>query len=119
MKPFEYAAPQTLKEATELLSDKWGETEIMAGGTDLVTSLKQHITEPKRVVSLRNIPEPIENNQREFGIGFYRQRTVKRIKIYHVKTEKRYCGHFRTTSRSARNRSGRSGRKRDFFKGCA
>jgi len=57
MKSFEYAAPRTLKEAAALLSDEWGETEILAGGTDLVTSLKQHITGPKRVVSLRNISE--------------------------------------------------------------
>ena len=57
MKSFEYAAPTTLKEATALLSDKWGETEILAGGTDLVTSLKQHLTTPSRVVSLRNIAE--------------------------------------------------------------
>jgi len=57
MKSFEYAAPKTLKEAAAMLSDKWGETEILAGGTDLVTSLKQQITEPKRVVSLRNISE--------------------------------------------------------------
>ena len=51
MKSFEYAAPATLKEATALLSDKWGDTEILAGGTDLVTSLKQHLTTPSRVVS--------------------------------------------------------------------
>ncbi len=57
MKSFEYAAPATLKEATALLGDKWGETEILAGGTDLVTSLKQHLTTPNRVVSLRNISE--------------------------------------------------------------
>ena len=55
MKSFEYAAPKTLKEATALLSDTWGKTEILAGGTDLVTSLKQHITTPARVVSLKNI----------------------------------------------------------------
>jgi len=57
MKSFEYAAPKTLKEATELLSANWGETEILAGGTDLVTSLKQHIVSPNRVVSLRNISD--------------------------------------------------------------
>ena len=57
MKSFEYAAPKTLKEAAGLLGGKWGETEVLAGGTDLVTSLKQQITEPKRVVSLRNISE--------------------------------------------------------------
>ena len=57
MKSFEYAAPKTLKEATALLGEKWGETEVLAGGTDLLTSLKQQITSPRRVVSLRNIPE--------------------------------------------------------------
>jgi len=57
MKSFEYAAPKTLKDAAELLGDKWGETEILAGGTDLVTSLKQQVTAPKRVVSLRHIAE--------------------------------------------------------------
>ena len=57
MTPFEYSAPSTLKEAGALLADKWGETEILAGGTDLLTSLKQGITSPKRVVSLKNIPE--------------------------------------------------------------
>jgi len=57
MKSFEYAAPKTLKEATALLGEHWGEVEILAGGTDLVTSLKQEITAPKRVVSLKNISE--------------------------------------------------------------
>jgi len=57
MKSFEYAAPKTLKDATALLGAKWGETEILAGGTDLVTSLKQHIVAPNRVVSLKNIPD--------------------------------------------------------------
>ncbi len=55
MKSFEYAAPKTLEEAIGLLSEQWGETEILAGGTDLVTSLKQQLTSPKRVVSLKNI----------------------------------------------------------------
>jgi xanthine dehydrogenase YagS FAD-binding subunit len=40
-----------------LLSEAWGKTEILAGGTDLVTALKQGITHPDRVVSLRNIKE--------------------------------------------------------------
>jgi len=57
MKSFEYAAPKTLKDATALLSDNWGESEVLAGGTDLITCLKQEIIAPKRVVSLRNISE--------------------------------------------------------------
>jgi len=57
MNSFEYAAPKNLKDATALLGDKWGEVEILAGGTDLISSLKQHIVQPKRVVSLKNISD--------------------------------------------------------------
>jgi len=57
MKSFEYAAPKTAKEAADMLADTWGKTEILAGGTDLVTSLKQGITAPDRVVSLKNVAD--------------------------------------------------------------
>jgi len=71
MKSFEYAAPKTLKEAAALLADTWGKTEILAGGTDLVTSLKQSLTAPGRVVSLRNIGElkgiKVERNALRIG----------------------------------------------------
>jgi xanthine dehydrogenase YagS FAD-binding subunit len=46
-----------VKEAVALLDESWGNTEVLAGGTDLVTCLKQHVTEPQRVVSLKNIKE--------------------------------------------------------------
>ncbi len=55
MKAFEYAAPSTIESAVSLLGDQWGETEILAGGTDLITSLKQGITAPDRVVSLKHL----------------------------------------------------------------
>lgn len=55
MKPFAYAAPKDLKDALALLSERWGETEILAGGTDLVTCLKQGLAAPDRLVSLKNI----------------------------------------------------------------
>jgi xanthine dehydrogenase YagS FAD-binding subunit len=71
MNAFEYAAPKSLKEAASLLGTAWGETEILAGGTDLVTSLKQGITTPKRVVSLRNIKDlkGIDDGRRGLRIG--------------------------------------------------
>lgn len=53
MKAFEYATPSSIDEAVSLLSEQWGETEILAGGTDLITALKQGITAPNRVVSLK------------------------------------------------------------------
>ena len=43
MKAFEYAWPAKLEDALALLSERWGETEVLAGGTDLVTSMKQEI----------------------------------------------------------------------------
>lgn len=55
MNAFEYANPKTIEEAVKLLADTWGQTEVMAGGTDLVTSLKQNLVHPKRIVSLRNV----------------------------------------------------------------
>lgn len=69
MKSFEYSAPKTLKEATARLSDSWGQTEILAGGTDLVTCLKQRITEPTRVVSLKNLGELRGIQSRNGGIA--------------------------------------------------
>jgi xanthine dehydrogenase YagS FAD-binding subunit len=57
MKSFEYAAPKSLKDAVSLLGERWGDTEILAGGTDLITSIKQGVAAPKRVVSLKNIAD--------------------------------------------------------------
>ena len=68
MKSFEYAAPSNLDDAIGLLGSSWGETEILAGGTDLITSLKQRITTPNRVVSLRNVTALREVSHAENGI---------------------------------------------------
>lgn len=55
MKAFEYANPDSIEKAVALLSKNWGDTEVLAGGTDLLTSMKQDVTRPSRVVSLKNI----------------------------------------------------------------
>jgi xanthine dehydrogenase YagS FAD-binding subunit len=57
MNAFDYASPTDLESAIGLLGDRWGETEVLAGGTDLVTSLKQGIVSPKRLVSLKGIKQ--------------------------------------------------------------
>jgi xanthine dehydrogenase YagS FAD-binding subunit len=71
MKSFEYAAPKTVTDAAALLGAKWGETEILAGGTDLITSLKQQITAPARLVSLKKIAElkTVESKRGGLRIG--------------------------------------------------
>src|SRR5512146_2015801 len=55
MEPFEYASPSTTRGALQLLGSRWGEIEILAGGTDLISAMKDRVTTPKRVVSLKKI----------------------------------------------------------------
>ncbi len=55
MQAFEYTAPGSAKEAAGLLSSSWGEADVLAGGTDLLSLMKERIHTPKRVVSLKNV----------------------------------------------------------------
>ena len=57
MEKFAYASPRTAKEATGMLSSNWGETCVLAGGTDLISSMKESLATPKLVVNLKAIPE--------------------------------------------------------------
>ncbi len=57
MKNFEYASPTTKEQAVELLGKQWGETEVIAGGTDLLSLMKDFIVTPKRVVNIKGIAE--------------------------------------------------------------
>jgi len=57
MRAFEYASPTTKEQAVALLGSQWGETEILAGGMDLLSLAKDFITEPKRLVNIKEIKE--------------------------------------------------------------
>jgi len=57
MRPFEYVSPSTTKQATSLLGTTWGQTEILAGGTDLLALMKEDVIAPKRLVNLKEIKE--------------------------------------------------------------
>jgi xanthine dehydrogenase YagS FAD-binding subunit len=54
---FEYASPTTKEQAVALLGKSWGETEVLAGGTDLISLMKDFIVTPKRVVNLKGVQE--------------------------------------------------------------
>jgi xanthine dehydrogenase YagS FAD-binding subunit len=54
---FDYASPTTKEQAVALLGSSWGETEVLAGGTDLLSLMKDFIVTPKRVVNIKNIKE--------------------------------------------------------------
>ena len=57
MQAFEYASPTSLKEAIGMLSSQWGEADILAGGTDLLSLMKEYIHTPKRVINIKGIKE--------------------------------------------------------------
>src|ERR1700688_2425226 len=55
MKNFSYFRPTTAEQAVALLGANWGNTEMLAGGTDLLALQKEYIAQPTRVVSLNGI----------------------------------------------------------------
>jgi xanthine dehydrogenase YagS FAD-binding subunit len=57
MQAFEYATPATKEQAVKLLGSAWGETEVLAGGTDLLSLMKEYLSTPKRVVDIKGVKE--------------------------------------------------------------
>ncbi len=55
MNAFEYASPSTKKDAVGLLSEKPDKTVVLAGGTDLLSLMKDNVAAPERVVSIKSI----------------------------------------------------------------
>src|SRR5271154_6759466 len=75
MKSFTYYRPNTVEQAVGLLELRFGNTELLAGGTDLHALQKNYVAQPARVVSLTGIKgiagiEDINaGGQRSFRIG--------------------------------------------------
>ena len=57
MQNFEYASPSSLKAATALLGSSWADAQVLAGGTDLISLMKDYVETPKRVVNIKGIKE--------------------------------------------------------------
>ena len=55
MNAFEYAAATSVRQALSLLGKKWGATEVLAGGTDLIALMKDYVVTPSRLVNLKRI----------------------------------------------------------------
>jgi len=57
MRAFDYVSAANTKQAAGLLSATWGQTEILAGGTDLLALMKAEIVAPHRLVNIKEIQE--------------------------------------------------------------
>jgi xanthine dehydrogenase YagS FAD-binding subunit len=55
MRAFSYASPTKKEEVAALLGKSWGEVEILAGGTDLLSLMKDEITTPRRLVNIKQV----------------------------------------------------------------
>jgi xanthine dehydrogenase YagS FAD-binding subunit len=57
MRPFEYVSPSSKSQAISLLGASWGNTEILAGGTDLLALMKDDVIAPKRLVNIKDVAD--------------------------------------------------------------
>jgi 4-hydroxybenzoyl-CoA reductase subunit beta len=57
MPAFEYVRPESLTAASSFLATHGPDAMILAGGTDLLVSLKQRVFTPKYVVDIKRLPE--------------------------------------------------------------
>ncbi len=57
MRPFDYVSPTATKQVPDLLGKSWGEVEVLAGGSDLLSLMKDEVTTPKRLVNIKHVAE--------------------------------------------------------------
>ena len=56
MRNFEFFEPETIEEASDLLTKYNGTAELLAGGTDLIIEMKARTATPEHVISLEKVP---------------------------------------------------------------
>ena len=56
MKAFQYASPNSDRQAIGLLGNSWDEAAVFAGGTDLLSLMKDDVVTPKRLVNIKQVP---------------------------------------------------------------
>jgi CO/xanthine dehydrogenase FAD-binding subunit len=57
MRAIQYAAPESIRDAVAILNEFEGRARVLAGGTDLIVQLREHVREPEVVVDAKRIPE--------------------------------------------------------------
>lgn len=57
MENFEYVHPAKLKDAVAMLGNDWADAAVLAGGTDLLSLMKDYVEKPKRLVNIKGIGE--------------------------------------------------------------
>lgn len=71
MRPFEYVSPNSRTQAISLLGASWGNTEVLAGGTDLLALMKDDVVAPKRLINIKDIQDlrGVSSNAQGLRVG--------------------------------------------------
>jgi len=71
MKNFEWTEPKTIEQALAWLAKANGKAVLMAGGTDLLTEIKEGVVEPDLVIDLKSVPglASIQKDEKAVRIG--------------------------------------------------
>ena len=71
MRPFEYVSPNSRTQAISLLGASWGNTEVLAGGTDLLALMKDDVVTPKRLINIKDIQDlrGVSSNAQGLRVG--------------------------------------------------
>jgi xanthine dehydrogenase YagS FAD-binding subunit len=71
MRAFEYISPSSRAQALNLLGADWGNTEILAGGTDLLALMKDDVVTPRRIVNIKDVKDlrGVSSNPQGLRIG--------------------------------------------------
>ena len=82
MRRFEYFEPGTLDEVVALLGRFGGDASLLAGGTDLLVEIREHLRWPRQVVNIKKIPgmAALEFDDRT-GLRFGALVTAREIEI--------------------------------------
>jgi xanthine dehydrogenase YagS FAD-binding subunit len=57
MRAFEYTSPKSTSQAIALLGRTWDDAQVLAGGTDLISLMKDEVVAPKRLVNIKEVEE--------------------------------------------------------------
>src|SRR5205085_9073469 len=57
MRAFEYASATTKEQAVGLLGASWEDAAVLAGGTALISLMKDDVVRPKRLVNIKEIKD--------------------------------------------------------------
>src|SRR6266508_1898298 len=79
MRHFEYASARTKAQAVGLLGTSFDQAEVLAGGSDLLALMKDDVVRPRRLVSIKEIPELHEIRAAEGGLSIGALRTLAEL----------------------------------------